>query len=130
MKKQFPYYYGAQEDTKEFAKHLRQRETSAEDLFWEMVRDRKILNLKIRRQHPIGIYIADFYCHELKLVIELDGSIHDLEDIKQTRLPDGQEDKVREAFLISEGLTVMRFSNDDVFSNPHLIEEAIKKIKR
>ncbi|MDP2387848.1 MAG: endonuclease domain-containing protein [Bacteroidota bacterium] len=123
MKGPLPFHHGAGKGTKEFAKHLRQRETSAEDLFWKMARNRKILNLKIRRQHPIGIYIADFYCHELKLVIELDGSIHDLEHVKQ-------KDKVREAFLISEGLKIMRFSNDDVFANPHLIEEAIKKIMK
>lgn len=121
MKTLLPFHHGASKGTKDFAKHLRQRETSAEDLFWEMVRDRKMLNLKIRRQHPIGKYIADFYCHELKLVIELDGSIHDLELVKK-------KDKIREAFLISEGLTVMRFTNNDVFSNPHVIEDAIKKI--
>lgn len=116
-----PFHHNAKQGTKEFAKELRQRQTSAEELFWKMVRNRSMLNLKIRRQHPIGKYIADFYCHELLLVIEIDGSIHDLEEVKQ-------KDIKREAFLKAEGLRVMRFTNDDVFSNPHLIEEEIAKL--
>ena len=55
-------------------------------------------------------------------MIEIDGSIHDLEEVKE-------KDIKREAFLIEQGLKVMRFSNDDVFSNPHLIEEEIAKLK-
>lgn len=114
-----PFHHGAGDNTKAFAKKLRKRSTSAEDLFWKMANNRKILNLKIRRQHPIGKYIADFYCHELKLVIEIDGSIHDLEHIKQ-------KDLIRDQFMKDEGLHILRFSNEDVFSNPHLIEEALK----
>lgn len=120
MNGDLPYFHGANKETKKFAKDLRHNSTSAKDLFWKMARNRKILNLKIRRQHPIGKYIADFYCDELKLVIEIDGSIHDLENIKQ-------KDLIRDNFMKEEGLHILRFSNEDVFSNPHLIEEGIKK---
>jgi cyclase len=85
-----------------------------------MVRNRKVCNLKIRRQHPIGPFIADFYCHELLLVIEVDGSIHELEEIKQ-------KDLSRENYLKDNGLKVLRFSNDDVMLNSHIIEEKIKE---
>jgi len=59
------------------ARTLRTNQTQAEGLFWNLVRDRKFLNLKFRRQHQIGHYIIDFYCDEKKLIIELDGEIHD-----------------------------------------------------
>ena len=119
MNGDLPYFHGASDGTKKFAKKLRHNSTPAEDLFWKMASNRKTLTLKIRRQHPIGKYIADFYCHELKLVIEIDGSIHDLEHIKQ-------KDLIRDQFMKDEGLHILRFSNEDVFSNPHLIEEALK----
>ncbi|MCD6069114.1 MAG: hypothetical protein K0S33_3940 [Bacteroidetes bacterium] len=120
MKGSAPFHYGAKPQTKDFAKKLRQGSTYAEDLFWQMVRNRKVCNLKIRRQHPIGPFIADFYCHELLLVIEVDGSIHELEEIKQ-------KDLSRENYLKDNGLKVLRFSNDDVMLNSHIIEEKIKE---
>ena len=62
---------------KQFRRHLRKESTGAEKILWFNFRNRKFLNLKIRRQHPIENFIADFYCDELKLIIEVDGSIHD-----------------------------------------------------
>ena len=122
MNSKIPFHHNAKKSTQEFAKELRKRQTSAEDLFWKMVPNRNILNLKIRRQHPIGPFIADFYCHELLLVIEIDGSILDLEEVKE-------KDMKRETFLREQGLNVIRFANDDIFSNPHLIEDEIAKLK-
>ena len=58
------------------AREFRQNETSVEKILWQSLRNRQILNLKFRRQHQIGDYIVDFYCHELKLIIELDGGYH------------------------------------------------------
>lgn len=58
------------------ARRLRREETTAEAVLWETLRGRKFLNLKFRRQHPVNTYIADFYCHQLKLVIEVDGGYH------------------------------------------------------
>jgi len=63
--------------------------------------------LKFRRQHPLGIYIADFYCHKIRLVIEVDGSIHQKDDVKLY-------DIKRETELKNEGYTVVRFTNDKV----------------
>ena len=64
---------------------------------------------KFRRQHPLGIYIADFYCHKLKLVIELDGSIHDNEEIKLN-------DEIRQKLIEEDGLTVIRFKNEEILN--------------
>jgi ribosomal protein S18 acetylase RimI-like enzyme len=65
-----------------YAQDLRQEPTSAEELLWHNLRNRKLDDLKFRRQHPIDKYIADFYCHEKLLVIELDGFIHNLQENK------------------------------------------------
>ena len=59
------------------ARELRKVQTPAEDALWDLLRDRRLQRLKFRRQMPISIYFADFYCHALKLIVELDGEIHD-----------------------------------------------------
>ncbi len=86
----------------ERARELRQKQTPAEELFWELVRDRRFLGLKFSRQHQLGDYILDFYCAEQKLAIELDGPIHD------SRL---KKDQKRDAYLTSQGVRVQRISN-------------------
>jgi very-short-patch-repair endonuclease len=69
-------YYNAKSDTISLAKLLRNSMTESEKLLWERLKGKQIMNSRFRRQHPINIFIADFYCHEIKLVIEVDGSIH------------------------------------------------------
>src|SRR5215467_12813718 len=64
------------------AKELRKNMTHAESVLWMHLKER-ILDLKFRRQHPIGIYVADFYCHKVKLVIEVDGSVHEKLEAKE-----------------------------------------------
>jgi type I restriction enzyme M protein len=92
------------------ARELRQKSTSAEHIFWEMVRDRRFLNLKFRRQHQIGEYIVDFYCDEQKLVIELDGAIHDT--------PQRQKiDHKRDGYLKTLGINVIRISNEKILND-------------
>ena len=86
------------------ARDMRQKPTPAEDFAWELFRDRRFLGLKFRRQHQIGNYIVDFYCREKRLVVELDGTVHD-SDERRTR------DRNRDAFLKSLGLTVVRIRN-------------------
>lgn len=76
----------------ELAKNLRRFSTEAESILWEILQNRKFRDLKFRRQHPIGRYIADFYCHEIKLVIELDGKIHENQK---------EYDEIRDEFLKS-----------------------------
>jgi Type I restriction-modification system methyltransferase subunit len=93
------------------ARELRQKSTPAEHIFWEMVRDRRFLNLKFRRQHQIGEYIADFYCDEHKLVVELDGSVHDSSQRQKI-------DHKRDGYLKSLGLKVLRIPNEQFLNDP------------
>ena len=61
----------------QYGRELRQSSTKAEKILWEYLRNRNLDGMKFRRQHPIDKFIADFYCHEKKLVVELDGAVHD-----------------------------------------------------
>ena len=82
MKRSSPLYYkenltwAAKPDIYKKAKELRKSMTVAEELLWNRLKNNKLGGLKFRRQHPLDIFIADFYCHKLKLVIEIDGEIH------------------------------------------------------
>ena len=94
----------------ERAKDLRKNMTPSEKEVWELLRNKQINGYKFRRQHPILKYILDFYCHKIKLVIEIDGGIHNTkEQIKK--------DKLRSNHLEEYGLTILRFSNDEVKKN-------------
>lgn len=101
------------------AEKLREQMTEAENVFWETVRNNQLDGLKFRRQHPLGIYILDFYCHKHLLVIELDGGYH--QSLIQENL-----DNERDHFLIEQGLQVLRFKNEDVLNN---LENTLKIIK-
>ena len=103
----------------ELAKDLRRNMTDAEKLLWNHLKA-GVKGLKFRRQHPIGIYIADFYCHKLKLIIEVDGSIHDVQEVREN---DGK----RESDLKEWGNTIIRFSNDRVFKNLDSVLDEINK---
>ena len=69
-------FYGASTNTFDKARLLRNNMTEAETIMWDKLKNRSLFNARFRRQHPIGIFIVDFYCHEYKLVIEIDGEIH------------------------------------------------------
>lgn len=103
-----------------FAKNLRKEMTDAEKILWMHLKS-GVQGLKFRRQHPIGIYVADFFCHKLKLIIEIDGSIHDLEEIKIY-------DEEREKCLIGLGYKIVRFSNEQVYNNLEFILAEINLI--
>jgi very-short-patch-repair endonuclease len=107
-------FKGADAKLFEFSKVLRKTQTEAEDMVWQSLRNRKILGCKFRRQHPIGKYIADFYCYEAKLVIEIDGGIHN-------RPQNKQYDENRSYELEELGITVIRFTNE-------MIEENLSKV--
>ncbi|MCK4667640.1 DUF559 domain-containing protein, partial [Candidatus Dependentiae bacterium] len=104
----------------EKARELRKKQTSAEAILWTLLRNRKFLNLKFRRQHQIGDYIVDFYCDELKLIIELDGEIHN--EKKQKK-----KDQKRDKYLKSLGYNVLRFKNKQIFNNIQKVFETISK---
>ncbi len=105
-------------DQKARRRELRNRPTEAEHRLWYCLRGAALDGRKFRRQHGVGPYIVDFHCPEEKLVIELDGSIHDEPDIQQ-------RDKIREAYLVSQGLRVLRFGNEQALGDPHWMLEQI-----
>jgi very-short-patch-repair endonuclease len=110
-------YFNAKPDILEAARILRKNMTSSEKLLWEQLKGKRILGLRFRRQHPIDIFIADFYCHEVRLVVEIDGEIHN----QQKEYDDG-----REAEMEKYNIKTVRFMNHEVENN---IEEVISKIK-
>jgi very-short-patch-repair endonuclease len=121
MKSKWPQYYGALTKTEQRAKALRKDSTSAEKLLWKILRNREIKKLKFRRQHPIGHFILDFYCHELRLGIELDGDIHEIDFVKK-------HDNKRQAILRKLGITIIRFDNEIILSNPDSTLKEIQKL--
>jgi len=112
-------HLGAIESTFKNALLLRKNQTPAELVLWKRIRNRQIMNAKFRRQHPIHMYVADFYCYESKLVIEIDGKIHDQEENKNN-------DENRSAELERLGIHVIRFSNDEVLKSIDKVLEVIK----
>jgi len=96
------------------ARELRHEQTPAELFMWELLRNRKFFGLKFRRQHQIGKYIVDFYCAEKKLIIELDGEVHN----KQPRI---KVDAARDAYLKSMGNTIIRFENEQVLADTETV---------
>jgi very-short-patch-repair endonuclease len=90
---------------------LRRNMTEAEKKLWSLLRLSQLGGYRFRRQHPIGRYIADFYCPTLKVVVELDGGQHADERQKL-------QDRTRSSWLQSKQIQVLRFWNSDVLSNP------------
>jgi len=99
----------------QLARNLRKNQTDAEQVLWLQFRNRRFLNYKFRRQFVIEPYIVDFVCLDLKLIIELDGSQHNEE-----------VDAERTLFLTQLGFKVVRFWNNDVFTNLEGVLEQIR----
>lgn len=100
---------------------LRENETEAEKVFWQLVKDNKVSGYKFRRQHALAHYVVDFYCHKLQLVIELDGSIHDLKEMIESDLQ-------RQKELEMMGMKVHRFNNEEVLEQPARVIEQLQHI--
>ena len=100
------------------ARRLRKTPTRAEAALWPFLRDRAVAGLRFRRQVPLGRYVCDFACLPARLIIEIDGGVH--------RLREGK-DQERDAWLESQNFSVLRFTNSDVASRPHLILDAIRR---
>lgn len=98
---------------------LRNNMTPAEMILWGHLKSNQ-LGTKFRRQHPLGIYIADFYCHQHKIIIELDGSIHDVPEI-------AINDIERQCNIENDGIKVLRFKNEEIFSQLEKVLETIKQ---
>ena len=99
------FHYNAKPDIFEKAIDLRKSMTNAEKILWEKLKNRKFDGYKFRRQHPIDSFIVDFYCHKLRLAIEVDGKIHQ----KQK-----EYDKGRTAELNRYEIAVIRFTNEQI----------------
>jgi very-short-patch-repair endonuclease len=110
---------GASERIFSNAQKLRKNATEAEEFLWLALRENQLDGYKFRRQHPLSIYIADFYCHKLKLVIEIDGGYHQSKE--QILL-----DEERTATIAFQGLKVIRFTNEEVLLK---LPEVLNKIK-
>jgi very-short-patch-repair endonuclease len=106
------------EARRELCRELRQRQTPAEEFFWELVRNLRFDGLKFRRQHPLGRFIADFYCPEHKLAIELDGSIHQHQS---------ERDQARDEAINLHGIRVVHIKNADILERPEEILEELGK---
>jgi len=110
-------FYSASPIIFQRAKELRNQLTDAERILWMHLRT-KPKGYKFRRQHPAGNYILDFYCHALKIAIEVDGNIHNEEKAQEA-------DRKRQKNLEAEGICVIRFSNKAVMTNIEYVNEQI-----
>jgi very-short-patch-repair endonuclease len=105
---------------KERSQQLRKNTTAAETFLWSKIRMKQLKGCWFYRQKTIGEYIADFYCPRAKLVIEVDGGQHFSNEIIEY-------DKVRDQYLKSLGLRVLRFTNTEVLTNIEGVIEEIEK---
>ena len=105
-------------DILSFARELRRNQIDAENLLWSIVRGRRLGNFKFRRQHPLGRYILDFYCHDAKLSIELDGGQHNTSEGRRY-------DETRTQEIASQGIRELRFWNYEVLQETESVLEAI-----
>jgi very-short-patch-repair endonuclease len=105
----------------ERARALRREMTEAEKKLWQMLRSRQTEGYRFRRQVPIGRFMADFVCHEAKLIVEIDGGQHD---------PSSETEARRTRFLESEGYCVLRFWNNEVLENPDGVQAMIAEYLR
>lgn len=111
-------FYGASGKIFRKAFFLRNRETDVEKLLWNRLKKNQ-LGCRFKRQHPISHYVADFYCHKAKIVVELDGQYHSRKDQKA-------RDLLREADINEFGLSVLRFSDQQVIEN---IDQVVSEIR-
>jgi very-short-patch-repair endonuclease len=109
-----PYFYSVLKDKR---KQMRDNMTNAESVLWEYIKSKK-LGVKFRRQHIIGNFIPDFVCLTCKLIIEVDGEIHNFQK---------EYDNGRTFLLKEEGFRIIRFKNEEVLQNIELVVEKIKE---
>tara|TARA_R110000751_G_scaffold210384_1_gene314105 strand:+ start:17098 stop:17499 length:402 start_codon:yes stop_codon:yes gene_type:complete len=123
MKKKHPYHdqsmwKGASHELFDIARILRKNMTEAETKLWDNLKGNKLRGLKFRPQHPIHIFIVDFYCHQLKLVIEVDGGYHEKENQKVLDIE--RSDTLKEL-----GLHIIRYTNSEILDD---MEKVLDKI--
>ena len=104
--------------TKEYRQLLRRTETPTERMLWRKLRNKQLDGYRFRQQHGFGPYILDFYCPVLRLCIELDGDIHNDENVRQ-------KDNDRTIFLNQNKISVIRFKNNEVETDIVLLKKDI-----
>ncbi|WP_082127231.1 endonuclease domain-containing protein [Calothrix sp. 336/3] len=110
------------EKLKPLARQMRREPTAAENRLWQRLKNKQILGYKFRRQHAIDRFIVDFICNQAQLVIEVDGEIHDYTQ---------QQDGIRQEFLESLGLRVIRFRNEEVLEHiDGVVEEIVRYLEQ
>jgi very-short-patch-repair endonuclease len=115
---EYPMYFGAKPEIFKLARELRKRETPSEKVIWSYLSRNQLLGLQFRRQHPIYRFIADFYCPKIKLIIEIDGKIHDI--------PEHLDHDIERSDILNDlGITVIRFTNEQILNE---IDSTIKHI--
>ena len=102
-----------------YARQLRAEMTPAERILWRKLRNRRFANAKFRRQQPLDWYIADFFCAEARLVIELDGDSH---------MGKEERDAFRQAYIESHDLRVIRFWNHEVYDELEWVLDCIGRV--
>lgn len=112
-------FYGASKEVFQKAEQLKNHFSPSERLLWDYLKDGK-LGAEFKRRHPASAYVLDFYCHEFKIVVEIEGSFHYLEDKKAN-------DPAREKAIADMGLEMLRFTNREISID---IQEVLRKIKR
>ena len=113
-------FYGASPNTFDKARLLRNNMTEAENIVWDKLKNRNVFKARFRRQHPIGSFIVDFYCHEYKLAIEIDGEIHLKNEVIE--YDDGRSHDIEKY-----DIKILRFTNNEVFTDLKKITEEILK---
>ena len=109
---------GTTPEIEQAARRLRQNMTTAEKRLWEALKNKQLDGLRFRRQHPVGNFILDFYCAFCKLVVEVDGKIHERQI---------ERDRARTAKLMEYGYRVLRFGNEQVMND---LPQVLAEIKR
>lgn len=113
-------FYGAKPEIFEKARELRKNMTEAEKLLWTELRRNRFYGYYFRRQHPINQFIADFYCHKARLVIEVDGEIHN--KTEQQEYDEGRSYEIQKW-----DITILRFTNDEIKTD---ISKVLSKIEK
>ncbi len=117
---QMPHHRPAAKRIRRFARKMRREPTDAEAAMWRLLRDRRLLNYKFRRQAPFQNFIPDFVCFDQSLVIEIDGSQH----------ASSERDSARDRLLATEGFKVVRYWNNDVLQRPSsVLEDILAKLE-
>jgi very-short-patch-repair endonuclease len=119
-KEDYPFYFGASRDLLSRAGSLRREMTNAENILWQKLRNKQIDGFRFRRQHPIDTFVADFFCYQAMLVVEVDGNVH--ADHSQA-----ERDIERTRILNRHQIRVIRFTNDQVEKNINFVLNEIRR---